>query len=141
MFLESHLISDFDHCLLGQTEMVFLFFLSFGAPLERCRLCVGLAKLTSMCAYSPQRAVQIFRNSLSGHYVLATLLMVQITIDNYREEENFHPMLLDRTVFLYCQYTKCIYIKKVYVVFCGSVAQGMTMLVCLSIHQIQTEMS
>lgn len=95
MFLESHLISDFDHCLSGQTEMVFLFFLSFEAPLEHCRLCVGLAKLMSMRAYSPQRAVQIFRNSLFEHYVLTTLLMVQIPIDNYREEENVHPTLLD----------------------------------------------
>lgn len=140
MFLESHLISDFDHCLLGQTEMVFLFFLSFEAPLEHCRLCVGLVKLTSMREYSPQRADHFFRNSLFEHYVLTKLLMVQIPIDNYRDEENFHPMLLDHILqYFYTLRVPNLYIKKrIHFVFRGGAAQGMAMLVCLSIH---TEMS
>lgn len=46
MFPKSHLIFDFDRCMLGQTEKVFLFSLSFQAPLEHCRLIIGSAKLT-----------------------------------------------------------------------------------------------
>lgn len=82
IFLKSHLISDFDQCLSGQTEMFFLFFLSFEAPLKRCRLSAGLAKLEYMCASTPLRAVPVFRNSLFEHNVLTALLMVWIPIDN-----------------------------------------------------------
>lgn len=67
---------------VGPNWDVFLFFLSFEAPLKHCRLSVGLAKLEYMCASSPLRAVPVFRNSLFEHNVLTALLMVWIPIDN-----------------------------------------------------------
>lgn len=46
-----------------------LSFLSFEAPLERCRLCTGWAERADMKACSPLRAAQIVRNSLFEHNV------------------------------------------------------------------------
>lgn len=46
VFQDSHLNPDFDHSTSGRTQRLFLFLWRPRGPSERCRLNVGLAKLT-----------------------------------------------------------------------------------------------
>lgn len=74
MSRESHLISDFDHCLSGQTENVLSFLFFFWGP------SAALSPRTYMRVFSQQRAARVFRNSESGHNVLFSWYRsVQIT--------------------------------------------------------------